>query len=154
VLVRGLERLDDLQRQLECFCRGRASATQPVLQGLSLDEFQHEKVRAGVLLEPVDRGDVGMIQRCQEPGLPLEAREAVGVADERRRKRLDRDVPAQSGVARSPDLAHTALADGGDHVVVRECRSGADHAPMKLHRHVRVNRNRPFPDDQRLRERR
>ena len=49
-------------------------------QGDALDELHDEGADALRLLEPVDDGDVRVLEAGQEAGLPLEPREAVGIA--------------------------------------------------------------------------
>ena len=63
------------------------------------------------LLDAVDGGDVGMIQRGEDLGFALEARQPIGVVRERFGQDLDRDVAIQLRVARAIDLAHPACAD-------------------------------------------
>ena len=53
------------------------------------------------LLEPVDRGDVGMVQRGERLGFALETRQAVGVLRERVGQDLDRDVAIELRVGRA-----------------------------------------------------
>ena len=67
---------------------------------VALDQFHHEGVHAAGLLEPVDRGDVGMIQRRERLRLALEPRQAFGVSCERVRQDLDRDLAIQLRVRR------------------------------------------------------
>ena len=73
-----------------------------------------------MLLEPVERGDVRVIQLSQEPGLPLEAVQALAVLGEGFREHLDGHVPAQLGVAGSVDLPHPTRTDGLDDLVLAE----------------------------------
>ena len=63
------------------------------------------------------RGDVRMVQRGEDFGFALEAREPIGIAGERLGQHLDRDLAFQLGVRRAIHLAHPAGADlGGDFV--------------------------------------
>ncbi len=60
--------------------------------------------------------DVGVVQRGQHLGFPLEAGQPVRVGGERL-GHLKRHVPVELGVAGLPDLAHPAFADlSGDGV--------------------------------------
>ena len=52
------------------------------------------------LFEAVDRRDVRMIERGEDFRLALEAREPIGIAGDRGRQDLDRDLPLQLGVGR------------------------------------------------------
>ena len=80
-----------------------------------------------MFFEAVDRVDVGMIQRCQEFRFPLKPGKTVCVLCELRRKRPDGDFAIQLGVARTPDLAHTALSQGGNDFIVADLGAGLDH---------------------------
>ena len=111
LLVRGFERLGDLLRDRQRLVERDRAARDALRQILALDEFHHERVHAAGLLEPVDRGDVGMIQRRERLRLALEPRQAFGVRGERVRQDLDRDLAAQRRVRRPIDLPHAAFAD-------------------------------------------
>ena len=79
-------------------------------QRLALDEFEDQRGHAVGLFEPVDRADVRMIERCQDPRLAFEPRESIGIARKEARQDLDRHVAAELRVARAIDLAHAARA--------------------------------------------
>ena len=99
LLVRRFERLGDLLRDRQRFVERDRAARDPLRQILALDEFHHERVHAAGLLEPVDRRDVGMIQRRERLRLALET--APGDPGQRRTHRgriLMRDLAAESGV--------------------------------------------------------
>jgi hypothetical protein len=116
-IVRGLERLGDLPGDGQCLALRQPAALaaparrHPLRQRGALDQFQHQKPQAVGVVEPVDRADVGMIQRGEHPRLALEACETMGVAGEERRQHLDGDITAQCRVACPVDLAHAAGAD-------------------------------------------
>jgi hypothetical protein len=55
---------------------------------------------AVVLLETVNRADVGMIERSKYRRFALEARHAIPIVCERLGKHLQRDVAAELSVAR------------------------------------------------------
>ena len=60
---------------------------------------------------------LGMVQRDEDFGFPLEAGQPIGVRRERLGQDLERHVPVELRVARAVDLAHAAFADlGGDGV--------------------------------------
>jgi hypothetical protein len=62
------------------------------------------------LLKPVDRGDVGVIERRQELGFALEAGHSFGIACERLGKELERDLSIQIKVIGQLDFAHASAA--------------------------------------------
>ena len=105
---------------------------------LALDQLHHEGVHAGGLLDPVDRGDVGMVQRRERLRLALEPRQAFGVRRERVRQDLDRHLRARASCP-SPDRLRPS----------RRRRSGGDFAfsrksPTTLDR---LNDLPPCPND-------
>ena len=120
LVVGLLERLGDLPRDLERLVDGDGAAREALLEVLALDQLEGEEGLAVRLLEPVDRGDVRVVERGEEVRLALEAREALGVLRHLRRQHLDRDVAAEVRVGGAVDLAHPAGAEGGGDPVVRQ----------------------------------
>src|SRR5207249_4769498 len=102
---------------------GDRSTGDPLREIIALDELHHEGGDAPALFEPVDRGDMGMIQRGERLRLPLEARDALGVAGERFGQDLDRDVAIQLVIAGAIDLAHAARAKRRDDLIRSETRA-------------------------------
>ena len=80
-------------------------------------QFHHQIVHTVELFEPVDRRDVGMIQRRQHSRFALEARQALWIVCELPGKNLDSYVATKLGVARLIHFAHAARAEQGDHLV-------------------------------------
>ncbi len=58
----------------------------PIRQCRSLNEFQDQGLDALGLLQPVDAPDVGVVQRGEDLGFPLESGQPVGVGRERLRQ--------------------------------------------------------------------
>ena len=82
-LVRGIERVGNLpgDRQRSAIGMRRrvaAIAVDDLGERLSIDQLQHQRVNAVMLLQPVDGGDVGMIERGQRTRFALEARQPIG----------------------------------------------------------------------------
>ena len=73
-----------------------------------------------VVLDAVDCGDPWVIQRGEHLGLSLKPLQALFVLSELVREDLDRDLPPKLRVLRPVDLAHPALADGLENLVVGE----------------------------------
>ena len=118
-------------------------APKPFRQRVALDELEDQEPDAVCLLEAVDRADVGMIQRREDPRLPLEAREPVRTARERARQDLDRDVAPKLRVARAIDLAHPADAKERLQLIAAERLTGqrrrdrfGDHARREMERRL------------------
>ncbi len=73
VLVRGLERLGHLARDVE-----RRRQGQRALRRLALDQFEHQAVLARRLHEPVDNPDVRVVQGCERAGFAPEENDPTG----------------------------------------------------------------------------
>jgi hypothetical protein len=145
LVVRGLERVDDLARDRErvvhvdrsaetsrsiswntnpevpaaLFLRGGV-ALQPGVQRLSVDELEHQEFRRSRIFEAVNRRDTGMVERCEQLGLALEERDAFGISDEQLRQDLDRNVTTELRVARLVDLADPARSERREDLVSAE----------------------------------
>ena len=91
LVVRLLERLGDLPRDLERLVDRDRAPREALLEVLALDELEREEGLAVGLLEPVDGGDVRVVERGEQMRLALEAGEAIGVLRDLGRQHLDRD---------------------------------------------------------------
>ena len=78
-----------------------STADQLVASVDALDELEHQELNTAGFFEAVDRADVGVIERGQHPRLAREPREPIGVAGERGRQDLDRDVATELRVVRT-----------------------------------------------------
>jgi len=118
--VRGLERRRDLGGDgLRLIERERAFGRD------SLDILHHEVVRTHI----VQCADVGMVQRCNGPGLAVESLAEASVGD------LDGDHTVQPGVAGLVHVAHPAPADGGEDFEMVETVAGSQtHQGRRLYR--------------------
>jgi len=116
--VRRFQRLGQLLGQSQRFVHGHRSARR-----FAGDIFQHQVLRAQVLLEPVDSGDVGVIQRCQGLCLAVESRQPLGVLREGCGQSFDCHVAIQLRVARAIHLAHPTRAQRREDIVWTEFRS-------------------------------
>ena len=101
LLVGGLEPVRDLREHGLRVLERHGATLESLRQGLALDQLHRERA----VLEAVERGDVRMIQRREEPGLALEARCALGIPSELVGKDLERDPPAPAW-DRGPDRPH------------------------------------------------
>ena len=111
LLMRRLERLRDLLRDRQRLVEWNRATRDALRQIVALDEFHHEGGDARTFFEPVDGGNVRMIQRREDFGLALKARQSVGISGKRGRQDLDGDLTFQLRVRRPIHLAHTAFAD-------------------------------------------
>ena len=67
---------------------------------------------------------LGMVQRDEDFGFPLEAGQPIGVRRERLGQDLERHVPVELRVAGAIDLAHAALAHQADYCIRADRRTG------------------------------
>jgi hypothetical protein len=125
LLVGLFERLGDLERDVEGLVDGDRAAPEALLEVFSLDELESKERRPLDLLEPVDRGDVRVVERGEKLRLASEPRQALGVLRDLCREHLDGDFTVESRVGGPVDLTHPARPEGGGDAIVRE--GLADH---------------------------
>ena len=70
--------------------------------------------------DSVNVSDVRMIERTQNFSFTMEAGHAIRIAQKCRRQNFQRHVGLERRVPRAVYLAHTALAEQGDHFIVTE----------------------------------
>ena len=126
LLMGRFEGFGNLLGDGEGFVDGDRALLDAVRQGWPFDEFEHQRPDALSLLQPVDAPDVGVVQRGEDLGFPLEAGQPVGVGRERLRQHLQRHVSVKLRVAGLSDFTHPAFADLGGHVVVPEAGAGRE----------------------------
>ena len=90
----------------------------------ALDQLEDQRLCAGRFLEPVDCGDIGMVQRRQNLGFPFEASKAIGIRGQKRGRTLTRHFAIQSRVACAIDLSHAARTDEVENLVDSEPNAG------------------------------
>ena len=78
-----------------------------VSQCRSLNQLQHQSTRVAALLQAVDAGDVGMVQRGEDSGFTLEPGQAFGVIGEQIGQDLEGHIPAE---LRVPGPIHLPLS--------------------------------------------
>ena len=123
-LVRGLERLGDLTRDLDRLAHRDRTALETHREIVALDQFHGQEAHAFGRAHAEDGGDVRMVERGEHARLAFESRHAFGVTGERLGQHLDRDVAAERGVGGPPHDAHPSLADLLDETVVRKITAG------------------------------
>ena len=106
LLVRRFEGLRDLAGDAQRF-----GQRQGAFQGPAGHVLQHQVVGSPGLLQAVNSGDVGVVQRRQHPGLALEAGEAFRVFGEALGQDLDGHLAAELAVGGAIDDAHAAGAE-------------------------------------------
>ena len=111
LLVRSFERLGDLPGDEEGLVDRNRTSRDPIGERRALDQLHHEGSDAIGVFEPVDLGDVPMIEGGEHLRLPPETREAIGIAGNGGQQNFDRDQAIQRCIAGFVDLAHAARAD-------------------------------------------
>ena len=111
-LVRRFERVHDLLADVRGVVRRQRSARDAIGQRLALDPLE-DQVAGFVpgLLEAMDGGDVGMVERGEQLGFALEAGELLGIARDLGGQRLDRNEPIELAIAGEVDHAHATAAE-------------------------------------------
>jgi hypothetical protein len=109
--VRGPQRLGDLLRDRQRLVERNRPAGEAFGEICSLHEFHDQRGRGACLFEAVDLRDVRVIQRRQRFRLALEPHQPIGIAGERFRQHLQRDVAIEFAVARPIHLAHSACPE-------------------------------------------
>jgi len=106
LLVRGFDRVGDLDRQPQRLVQRQRAACDARRDRLAFDEFEHEKRLCIGFFETVNRGYVRVIERREHPGFAIEAGQPIGIIGEFKRQRLDRHVAPEARVAGAPHFAH------------------------------------------------
>ena len=122
-LVSRGQPLGDLQEELDRLLRRDRAAVDPIGERLPLDQLHDQKGSPRLVvrgLEAIKRRDVRVVERRQDPRLPFEAGEALGIVRDLLQQQLDRDLSPESRVAGAKDLSHAAHAECGDDFVLPE----------------------------------
>ncbi|HYM23527.1 MAG TPA: hypothetical protein VEU08_09970 [Vicinamibacterales bacterium] len=128
LFVCGFEGFSDLLRDSQGFVDRQRASRDAIRQRRSLDQLHDECWRTGGILEAMDVRDVGMIQRREEPGLPLEPREAFAITCDGTGQDFDRDVTIELRVAGAVDLTHAARTERRqDFINAEACASCERH---------------------------
>jgi hypothetical protein len=113
-VVRGFKRLRHLPRDEERLLEGNRARVDSLGERPSFDELENEGRHSVRMLRPVNRGDVRMVERCENVGLPLESLLPQLVVGEEIGEDLDRDLALQLGVLGAVHLAHPAGSEGAE----------------------------------------
>ncbi len=102
----------------------RPSASEPLLKGLTLEQFHGDERR--VLADIVDGADIGVVEGGGGPGLPPEAFQGESRRVDAARKHLDRHHPIEPRVPGPIDLSHPAGAKRLDDFVGATAGAGRE----------------------------
>ncbi len=142
LFVRGFDAFGDLLGDVQRLIDGKRAALETPGEILALDQFHRQEALAALLMQAVDRGDVGVVQRGQQLGLAFEAGQPLGAVGEDLREQFDRDVAVERRVGGAPDRTHPALTDLLGQLVVQQSSSGFAGHTVSLN-HFRNPRGRP-----------
>ena len=96
------------------------TASCEVAERPAVHELVGDEVRARRVADVVNRDDVRVIQRRRRPGFADESGQAVRVAGKGGWQHLQRHLAAEADVLSEIHLAHSALAEGTDDLVMPE----------------------------------
>src|SRR5207244_4489266 len=102
---------------------GNWTASDALIQGLAFDKLHHQKLPPADDFQPMDCGDIRMIQRCQQPRFTLEARDPIRIARECFGQDLDRYTSAQLRIGGLVDVTHAAGSNMTLDFVMRDSAS-------------------------------
>ena len=129
LLVGLLERLRHLLRNRKGLLHGHRPALQSLGEVFAFDQLEHEEELAVRLLEAVDGGDAGVIERREQLRLAAEAGQPLGVLRHLGGEHLESDLAPELRVGGAVHLAHAAGAERGGDAVVRERLADQDRSP-------------------------
>src|SRR5207237_4026899 len=112
--MRGGQSVDDLHRVTQGFVERQWTSLDELRERLALNVLYHQVIRADI----VQCADIRVIERGN--GLCLALKAIVELT----RRNLDGNGPAEAGVYAEVHLAHTALADHRDDLVVTKLFAG------------------------------
>ena len=130
LLVRGLERIENLPRDAHGFIHGERAGRESLGERLTVDEFQNQERGPAGFGEVVNRGDARVIERRHGLRFAVETGHAIGIGSKRVGKNFDRDLAFQLGVRGLVHLPHAARAEvRGEFVATEAAPQGQRHRP-------------------------
>src|SRR5271157_3649167 len=127
-LMRGVQRLGDVNSQRQQQFRFQRTAADAMPQRHSIEEFHRNERPAALLVNVVDGADVGMVQRRGGASFAPEALQRLPVVSQIVGKELEGDEAAKTGVLGLIHHTHPAATELLDDAVVRD--GCADHETL------------------------
>ena len=122
-LVSGADAVNQRDRELEQLIKRQAVTRDDGGEGSAIDEFHRQTCHVVESIDRVHRDDVRMVQRgCGERFL-LESTNAIRMAHEPVRERLQCDIASEFGISRAIHLSHATAAQEGHDFVRTESRA-------------------------------
>jgi hypothetical protein len=131
LFVSGFQAFRDLPAYVQRLFRWKRPLAQLLRERQSLDQFEDEKALSFVLLEAVNRGDIGVIQRGEERGFALKTGQPPGVTGEEIREDLDGDITLEILIMGAADDSHTTFAEFFDNPVMRNGLADHEDSPLR-----------------------
>lgn len=131
-IMGGGQAVRDLRATLDGFALRHRATFQHRPQAFAFEQFGDEIRRAILLADVIDAENVGMIERGDGTRFLLEAAQAVGITGERRGENLERDVAAETRIARAIDLAHSPGPERSKNFIRPEKRSSTERHPVPI----------------------
>ena len=129
----GLERVGDLDGELEDLDELERSAVYSLGQVLALEPLHGDEVLVFVLVDLVHRADAGVIQGRCRASLALKTLQSGRIVREILGKEFERHAPTQPGVFRLVDDAHAAAAQLVGDAVVRDGLADQNDLLSRIH---------------------
>ena len=123
--VRSVERLRDLNTDIQECIRWESAPFDALLEGFTLEQFHHQKKSSLVFLNLVNGADVGVIQRGSGTCFAAEALQRLRVLVEFFREKFERHTAAKLEIFGGVEHTHAAAPELFQNAVMRE--SLADH---------------------------
>ena len=117
--VRGVERVGDLNRQVEQGIDLNGLGLNAMLEGLPLQKLHHDKGLAFVFADFENGADVRVVERRSRARLALEALERLGVPGQIFGQKFERHKAAERGVFGFVHHSHSAAAQLFQNSIVR-----------------------------------
>ena len=126
LLVRRFEGLGDLPRDRQRFVQRNGTFSDAVSQRRPFHQLHDQRDGAVRLFEPVNVGDVRMVQGREDFRFTSKSGEPLGISGERGRQHLDGNLALEVRVSGAIHLAHAAGAEQGDDLVGAEASAGGE----------------------------
>src|SRR5262245_23725971 len=116
----------DIRSDAQHLIQWQGTLHQPVGQRLPFDLLHHQEEDPFLAADVVQRADVGMVQRGDALGFPLEAGAELLILGKTLGTNLDGHFPIQASIPGAPHLAHAAGTQRADDLVGAQPRAGSE----------------------------
>src|SRR5262245_42820579 len=100
----------DLSGHIERVVCGERTRPQPLSERFAVDELEHQELGVVRFLQPINSGNVWMVERGKHLRFATEARHAFWIDGEGLGENLQRDFTTEVRIARTIHLTHSAFA--------------------------------------------